>query len=357
MWAKFHEFNVNRLLLSQVAGRSGPNKLWEEELDFFMDLYREDCHMSFAEMITRYHNEDKHMHRSRTSIGAIYMPTMDTIINMKRTPCIVSMRDAEEYVQEALVRYECLFDTPDQFRVTYPASSPEDALQVMESFVRVTPLATKVGEMAFLCVCADAYQSYTCVEAIALSILFNPDLKVPDNLRAKQLKDRERAKLANQFTTKRAKDKTTEKDAEEAVCWKPKFSSFTAPQAGSAVAMAMAKRPARPAAAQVEAPAEDAPEAPAAPDPLQRAVDRKLLVSTRGSGPPRPSVHQPGLRRPILHTHARVRFQVLVRPSLVLTPCEAQRAASQPLQVEVVRNRLGKQLRGRGGADPRRNRM
>ena len=39
MWAKFHKFNVNRLLLSQVAGGAGPNKLWEEELEFFTDLY------------------------------------------------------------------------------------------------------------------------------------------------------------------------------------------------------------------------------------------------------------------------------------------------------------------------------
>jgi hypothetical protein len=41
-------------------------------------------------------------------------------------------------------------------------------------------------------------------------------------------------------------------------------------------------------------------------------------------------MHQPGVRRPILLTHARVRPQVSVRPLLVLTPCEAQRAASQP---------------------------
>ncbi len=52
---------------------------------------------------------------------------------------------------------------------------------------------------------------------------------------------RERAKLANPFTTMRVKDKTAEKDAEEAVYWKAKFSSFTAPQAGSTVAMAMAR--------------------------------------------------------------------------------------------------------------------
>ena len=46
---------------------------------------------------------------------------------------------------------------------------------------------------------------------------------------------------ANPFTTKQVKEKTKEKEAEEAVNWKPKFSSFTAPQAGSAVAMALAK--------------------------------------------------------------------------------------------------------------------
>ncbi len=108
---------------------------------------------------------------------------------------------------------------------------PEDALQVIASFVRVTPLATKVGEMAFLCVCADVYQSYSYVEALVLSMLFNPDSKVPDNLREKQLMDCERAKLANPFTAKRAKDKsfkTAEREAEEAVSLKPKFSTFMA---------------------------------------------------------------------------------------------------------------------------------
>jgi hypothetical protein len=81
MWAKSHKFNVNRLLLSQVAGGAGTNKLWEEELEFFMDLYRAYCHMSFAEMVTHYRQAGKHMHMPRrgTSIGAIYMPTMDTM--------------------------------------------------------------------------------------------------------------------------------------------------------------------------------------------------------------------------------------------------------------------------------------
>ena len=69
-------------------------------------------------------------------------------------------------MREALVRYETLFDKQVEFRTAYQAFAPMDALEVMELFVRVTPLATKVGEMVCFCVCADADQSHTCVEAI-----------------------------------------------------------------------------------------------------------------------------------------------------------------------------------------------
>ena len=48
-------------------------------------------------------------------------------------------------------------------------------------------------------------------------------------------------KLANPFTSKRPKEKTEGQEAAEAAHWNPKFASFSAPQAGSAVAMAMAK--------------------------------------------------------------------------------------------------------------------
>ena len=72
-------------------------------------------------------------------------------------------------------------------------------------------------------------------------MLFNPNLNVPDNLQENQLKDREPVQLANTFTTRRVKEKTKEQKAVEAVNWKPKFSSFSAPHAGSAVAMALAK--------------------------------------------------------------------------------------------------------------------
>ena len=83
----------------------------------------------------------------------------------------------------------------------------------------------------FLCVCADAYQCYTCVEAIVLTMLFNPNLNVPDNLREKQLKDCQRVKLVNPFTTRRVKEKTTkEQQAVEAANWKPKFFVLSRPR-------------------------------------------------------------------------------------------------------------------------------
>ena len=73
--------------------------------------------------------------------------------------------------------------------------------------------------MAFHCVCADAYQSYTfqVIQAIVLFMLFNLDLNVPDSLQEKQLKDCERVQLANPFTTRRVKVKTMEREAEQDV--------------------------------------------------------------------------------------------------------------------------------------------
>ena len=71
----------------------------------------------------------------RTSIGAVFMPTMDTILHMKMVPDIVTVRQAEEFVQEELICYQLLFDKPEEFRATYLAFSPDDALGVMEAFV------------------------------------------------------------------------------------------------------------------------------------------------------------------------------------------------------------------------------
>ena len=116
--------------------------------------------------------------------------------------------------------------------------------------------------------------------------------------------------LANPFTTRRVKEKTKEQQAVEAVNWKPKFCSFLAPQAGSAVSMAMAKCwPNRPAAAPV--PAVDGAEV------MQLPVDPGLLSGKRPVKPvkhinPRPSVGCPSVasESQARKKLARVRFQV-----------------------------------------------
>ena len=259
----------------------------------------------FSDMMAAYQKAGKKISTARTNLGAVYIPTTDLLMRMKLAPEIDTLDKAYGYAGESLALYEALFDTPDQFIIDHPAMSPMHVLQVMESFVRVVPLATKVGEMEFLCVCADAYQCYACVDALVLTMLFNPNLNVPDNLREKQLKDREKVKLANPFTTKRMKEKKTkEQQAAEAASWKPKICSMTAPQAGSAVAMALAKAGAKRAAA-APVPAADAEEV------LQRPVDPRRLAGKRPVFPvkkhnPRPSVASLAVKK-------RVRFQVFSR--------------------------------------------
>ena len=52
-------------------------------------------------------------------MGAIFMPTMDLILHMKRVPHVVTIHDAEKHMREALVRYETLFDKLDELRTAY----------------------------------------------------------------------------------------------------------------------------------------------------------------------------------------------------------------------------------------------
>ena len=61
LWSRFHKLNVNRLMFSHVAGGAGPNKLWEEELTFFLDLHEADPTMTFVKMLAEYRRTGKHM--------------------------------------------------------------------------------------------------------------------------------------------------------------------------------------------------------------------------------------------------------------------------------------------------------
>ena len=102
--------------------------------------------------------------------------------------------------------------------------------------------------MVWLCSCADAYQSYCCVESVILSLLFNPELEVPDIASLKQLKDRERAARANPFTAatfdaEKLKEKERKKAEKLEPNWQPTLATFSAAHASSAVAKALQPQP------------------------------------------------------------------------------------------------------------------
>ncbi len=74
------------------------------------------------------------------------------------------------------------------FEADYKETSVEEKLEIMESFVRVTPMPIKSGEMVFLCNCYDAYKYYACVHSGVVSMLWNPEMTFPDVERAHPLK-------------------------------------------------------------------------------------------------------------------------------------------------------------------------
>ncbi len=58
-------------------------------------------------MLQLYSWADKHprMAHTTTGIGAVFMPTLDTILHLKKLPDVVRMRDAEAVVEAELVRF------------------------------------------------------------------------------------------------------------------------------------------------------------------------------------------------------------------------------------------------------------
>ncbi len=123
------------------------------------------------------------------------------------------------------------------------------------------------------------------MESTALSLLYNLELEVPDIARLQQIKEREKAELANPLNTKRIKDKKWKEDKEKekaAPKWKQHMPVYASCAPGSAADMAsqrgkLTSRTVMPAAAQIPTSADD---------PLQKPVDPKLLVTSGAKGPP-----------------------------------------------------------------------
>ena len=131
-----------------------------------------------------------------------------------------------------------------EFQVNSSSMAPDDILDVMESFDRIAPLPVKCCPVVFLCSCKSAYHSYVCLESTVLSLMFNPELKIPDIARLKQLKERQRTELANPFNAKVLKEKSKLQDKaveKEVVKWKPCIPVFSAAHTSSAASLALKK--------------------------------------------------------------------------------------------------------------------
>ena len=81
---------------------------------------------------------------------------------------------------------------------------------------RMMPNSVKLGGLSFRCTCRDSHRSLVCVDAIAVNMLFDSELKVPDEERIGQIKAREKHKPSNPFNADSEKErKKREKEKKE----------------------------------------------------------------------------------------------------------------------------------------------
>ena len=77
------------------------------------------------------------------------------------------------------------------------------------------PHKVKFGQMLFRCSCRDSHRSLVCPESVAVSMLFDPTLKVPDDERSGRVKARVQEKLTNPFNAERERKRREKEEKEE----------------------------------------------------------------------------------------------------------------------------------------------
>jgi hypothetical protein len=109
------------------------------------------------------------------------------------------------------------------------------------------PLAVKLGQSLFFSTNRDSFTDYMCIESLACSLLWDPTLQVPDTESIIQLKERERAKLANPFNATKLKfEKAPEKrKVKSSAVWDPSYEACGDIVEGSAASMAAKPLPKR----------------------------------------------------------------------------------------------------------------
>jgi hypothetical protein len=138
-------------------------------MEFFHSCGKDE---SFGEAITRFRAAGLRMNLARSATVGILIPTrsmMRDVENMR----FETFAEEDKCVEDCRVMYECMYHRECDLDAQYGETSVEDKLDVMESFVRVTPMPIKSGELVFLCNCGDAYKNSACVHSGVMSMLWN----------------------------------------------------------------------------------------------------------------------------------------------------------------------------------------
>ncbi len=249
LWKKFPDFKVHSLLLSYCEALQHVRKIWAEDMEFFHGL--EFFHgygkgESFGEAITRFRASGLKMKLARSATVGILIPTKSMMqhLDLQKFP---SFELAVQCVEDCRVMYECMYHRDGNFDADYGDMSVEDKLEIMESFVRVTPMPIKSGERVFLCNCGNAYRNYGCVHSGVVSMLWNPGMTFRDVERAHQLKAKQTKKASNPFDAvakRNKKEKIAQPLAKDdpKIIWKPVLPAYSAPLEDSGASMAAKSR-------------------------------------------------------------------------------------------------------------------
>ncbi len=205
LWKKIQDFKVHRLLLSFCEASQHVRNIWANDMDFFHSCGKNE---TFGEAITRFRAAGMTMKLACSAIVGILIPTKHMMRDVENNH-FETFEEDEKFVEDTRNMFECMYHSEDKLDAEYGETSLEDKLDIMESFVRVTPMPIKSGEMVFLCNCGDAYKYYGCVHLGVLSMLWNQDMNFPDAVRARPLKAKQNRKALNPFeaVAKRKKDK------------------------------------------------------------------------------------------------------------------------------------------------------
>ncbi len=202
-------------------------------MEFFHACGKEE---SFGEAITRLRASGLKMKLARSATVGILIPTK-SMMRQEEVQCVEHCR----------VMYECMYHRDGGFEADYGDTSVEEKLEIMEGFVRVTPMPIKSGEMVFLCNCGDAYKNYGCLHSGVVLMLWNLEMTFPDVERAHLLKAKQTKKGPNPFDAvvkRNKKEKIAESSAQDdpKVIWKPVLPAYSAPLEDSSASMAAKSR-------------------------------------------------------------------------------------------------------------------